>query len=177
MERPRELLTPMILLLAIVLLDQVTKILVVQYIPQLSDGGPMINVIGEFVRLIHARNLGIAFSMGDTLPGGIRTVLFIALPAGVLIALLIYYFRTDELTRLQRWAVAGIVGGGFGNLIDRVLRPEGVVDFVDVKIYGLFGMARWPTFNVADASVVVCGILLVVTMFVGEGARQHEQES
>jgi len=164
-------------LFVIVLLDQVTKTLVVQYIPQLSNGGPMINVIGDFVRLIHARNLGIAFSMGDTLPDGIRTVLFIALPAAVLVALLIYYFRTDELTRLQRWAVAGIVGGGLGNLIDRVLRPEGVVDFVDVKIYGLLGMARWPTFNVADASVVVCGILLVVTMFVGEGATQHEQES
>ena len=60
----------------------------------------------------------------------------------------------------------GIVGGGFGNLIDRFFRAEGVVDFIDVKFYGLFGMDRWPTFNVADSAVVVCGILLVISFFV-----------
>ena len=57
----------------------------------------------------------------------------------------------------------GIVGGGFGNLIDRCFRTEGVVDFIDVKFYGIFGMERWPTFNIADAAVVVCGILLIIS--------------
>ena len=60
-------------------------------------------------------------------------------------------------------SVCGIVGGGIGNLIDRFFRPEGVVDFIDVKFYGLFGMERWPTFNVADSAVVVCGILLIIS--------------
>ena len=59
--------------------------------------------------------------------------------------------------------VVGIIGGGIGNLIDRIFRAEGVVDFIDVKFYGLFGMERWPTFNVADSAVVVCGILLIVS--------------
>ena len=60
----------------------------------------------------------------------------------------------------------GIAGGGFGNLIDRFFRAEGVVDFIDVKFYGLFGMERWPTFNVADSAVVVCGILLIISFIV-----------
>jgi signal peptidase II len=60
--------------------------------------------------------------------------------------------------------VAGIIGGGVGNLIDRVFRPEGVVDFIDVRFFGLFGLDRWPTFNVADSSVVVCGALLAASI-------------
>ena len=67
---------------------------------------------------------------------------------------------------MQRWAICGIVGGGIGNLIDRFFRAEGVVDFIDVKFYGLFGFERWPTFNIADASVVVCGVLLVLSFVI-----------
>jgi signal peptidase II len=76
---------------------------------------------------------------------------------------IVVYMKSNDFTKLQRWAIAGIVGGGIGNLIDRIFRPEGVVDFIDVKFYGLFGMERWPTFNVADSAVVVCGILLIVS--------------
>lgn len=89
----------------------------------------------------------------------------ILVPLALMVALCIYYFLTDELSLVQRWALCGIVGGGLGNIIDRVFRPEGVVDFLSVKFYGLFGLERWPTFNVADSSVVVCAIILVVAGF------------
>ena len=69
--------------------------------------------------------------------------------------------------------MAGIIGGGFGNLIDRIFRPAGVVDFIDVRFYGIFGLERWPTFNVADASVVVAGILLIVS-FILEKDKENE---
>ncbi|WP_461252145.1 signal peptidase II, partial [Treponema sp. R8-4-B8] len=72
---------------------------------------------------------------------------------------------SDEFTPIQRWALAGIIGGGIGNIIDRIFRSDGVVDFISVNIYGLLGMQRWPTFNIADSSVVVGCILLLVTMF------------
>jgi signal peptidase II len=58
----------------------------------------------------------------------------------------------------------GILGGGLGNLADRIFRPAGVVDFIDVKFFGIFGFERWPTFNIADSAIVVCGILLLFTM-------------
>ena len=76
------------------------------------------------------------------------------------------YFRNKDFNQLQRWAIMGIVGGGLGNIIDRIFRSEGVIDFIDVKFYGLFGLQRWPTFNVADAAVVVCGILLFISFII-----------
>ena len=62
--------------------------------------------------------------------------------------------------------IIGIIGGGIGNIIDRFFRAEGVVDFIDVKFFGIFGLERWPTFNVADAAVVVCGIILIVSFLI-----------
>lgn len=57
-----------------------------------------------------------------------------------------------------------ILGGGVGNIIDRIFRPLGVVDFIDVRFYGLFGLERWPTFNIADSAIVVGGILLIISL-------------
>ena len=82
--------------------------------------------------------------------------------------ILVYYLRTNDLSRFQRWLLAAVFGGGLANMVDRVFRPRGVVDFVDVKFYGLFGMERYPTFNVADSSVVVAGLLLLVSFLAAE---------
>ena len=167
----REKLTPLILTVLVIVADQITKQLIVNTVEPIYENGFTIRVFGDVLRIIHARNPGIAFSMGQGLAPVWQSVLFTVIPVLVLGGLLYYYFRSEEFTHLQRWAIAGIVGGGTGNLIDRVFRSGGVVDFVDVKFYGLFGLERWPTFNVADASVVVCGILLVITIFF-EGGRQ-----
>lgn len=156
-------LLPLMLTLGIVMLDQITKALVVAAIPLRGIGAQF---GGDFLRIIHVRNPGIAFSLGAGSPDAIRFAVFIIVPLAVLAALLIYLLRGTGLSGLQRWVLAGILGGGLGNLVDRILRPEGVVDFVDVKFYGLFGLERWPTFNVADSSVVVCGILLAITLLV-----------
>ena len=174
----KELLKPFILTVAIIIADQITKAVIVAAVERLEYGGPTIEVLGQFFRIIHVRNLGIAFSIGRDLAPDVRRLLFILLPSIVVIALVISYFRTHDFTRLQRWAVAGIVGGGTGNIIDRLFRPAGVVDFLDVRFYGLFGLERWPTFNIADASVVVCGILLMASVFLQKEHRSpsHEQE-
>jgi len=171
----RKLLYPFILTAAILVLDQISKALIIRYVP-LYPSFPGYEVIGDFFRIIHTRNLGIAFSLGRTLPGTIRYTLFTFLPLAVMIIVIIYYFRVPDLNQLQRWALAGILGGGFGNIIDRFFRPEGVVDFLDFKFYGIFGLNRWPTFNIADSSVVVCGIILVISLIITEGRRQDEQK-
>jgi signal peptidase II len=77
-----------------------------------------------------------------------------------------YYFYSEEFNTLQRWAIAGILGGGLGNITDRIIRPDGVVDFISVKFYGFLGLERWPTFNIADSSVVICCILFLISIFV-----------
>lgn len=155
---------PLVLSLVIVVLDQVTKYFIVQSVPLFYETGFRIEVIGDFLRIIHARNLGIAFSIGDGLPFWARKVLFVSVPLVVLVIVFFGFYLDRETTRIQRWATAAVIGGGIGNLIDRIFRPLGVVDFIDVRFYGLFGLERWPTFNVADSSVVVGGVLLIITM-------------
>jgi signal peptidase II len=154
---------PLLLSAGIFGLDQLTKKLIVMFVEPYPY--EVIEVIGTFFRIIHVYNPGIAFSIGNGLSETIRGVLFAFIPLIVLIIILLVYFRSNELTRFQRWAVAGIVGGGLGNLFDRFFREKGVVDFLDFRFYGIFGFERWPTFNVADMSVLICGGLLVISFF------------
>jgi signal peptidase II len=153
-------LAPFWLTAAVVLLDQLTKAIVVAKIPLDSVG---FSAFGDFLWFARQANRGMAFSLFDELPEAWRLVFLVALPLLLVTGVLVYYFRSRELTLLQRWALCGIAGGGIGNVIDRIFRPEGVVDFISVKFYGLFGYNRWPTFNVADSSVVVCAILLAAS--------------
>lgn len=158
----RQRCLPFILTISVIVLDQVTKAVVVAKIPL---GTIAASYFGDFLQIWHVRNKAVAFSMGAGLPDGFRSILFLVVPTVVMVLLVwMLLSRKNQFTTLQRWALAGILGGGIGNLTDRFFRPDGVVDFVSVKFYGLFGLDRWPTFNVADSSVVVCGILLVVSL-------------
>lgn len=153
-------LLPFVLSFAVIILDQVTKILIVKNIQYGTIGAQF---FGDFLRIVHISNKGVAFSVGATWSQTIRQLLFSLLPLVVIGIVIAVYFRNDDFSTLQRWAIAGIVGGGLGNLIDRWFRKEGVVDFIDVKFFGIFGLERWPTFNVADSAVVVCGLLLIIS--------------
>lgn len=161
---------PLTLTMAIVSLDQIVKAVIVKKwpIPAGRNYEFITDVFNnDFLHIIHVRNKAIAFSMGQGIPESVKPVLFIVLPVLVLLGLLWYYLSADDFTAMQRWATAGILGGGIGNIVDRIFRPDGVVDFVSVKFYGIFGFERWPTFNVADSSVVVCCILLFITIIAG----------
>ena len=171
-ERPltrHQRIIPLVLIPVLVAADQITKLLIVRSIEPYTVGASFFDGI---LRIIHTRNTAIAFSIGRSLPLELRIALFTFIPLLLLVFLLVYYLKSDEFTLLQRWAVAGIIGGGTGNLIDRILRPSGVVDFIDVKIFGLFGMERWPPFNVADSSVVVAGILLLLSLLIERSGRE-----
>ncbi len=170
-------LLPISLAVLVVILDQVTKILVMKNIPLYTIGAQF---FGDFLRIIHVANTGVAFSVGATWSDTLRRLLFSLIPLIVIGIVVGIYFKNNTWTKVQRWAIMGIVGGGLGNLIDRFFRAEGVVDFIDVKFYGLFGLERWPTFNVADAAVVICGIMLIVSFiitYIKESKEQKSQES
>ena len=156
-------LWPISLAVLVIILDQITKILVIKNIPIYTIGAQF---FGDFIRIIHVANTGVAFSVGASWSETARRLLFSLIPLVVIGIVITIYFRNDSWTKLQRWAIMGIAGGGLGNLIDRFFRAEGVVDFIDIKFFGLFGLERWPTFNVADSAVVICGILLVISFIV-----------
>ena len=159
--KPR--LIPLVLAAAIIVIDQATKLLVTLIIPR----GRSVDVIDGFFRIIHVQNPAIAFSLGHNLAPGTQRTLFGFLPLAVIVLLFLYYlFTREKLTGFQRWTFAALLGGGLGNYVDRIFRPAGVVDFLDFRFYGILGMERWPTFNLADATVVVSGILLFVSFLV-----------
>lgn len=159
---------PLILSVVVILFDQITKNLVVKNIPLLTlwSEDSVIEILGKYIRFIHVRNNAIAFSLGHNFSQNARGILFAIVPFFIIIAVYVIYFRNNDFTKTQRWCVCGILGGGIGNLIDRFFRPEGVVDFIDCYFWGIFGMERWPTFNVADSAVVVCGLIFMITFFI-----------
>ena len=161
-------LLPLVVTGGVILVDQLTKMLAVRFLPY----GRPLPVIGEFLRLTYVTNPGIAFSIGSNLEGPGRVLLALVLPLAVLAALLYYFFFARDITPGQRWILASVLGGGLGNYLDRLFRKDGVVDFIDFKFYGIFGLTRWPTFNVADATVVVAGILLVLSLIIAEARRR-----
>ncbi|RKX86606.1 MAG: signal peptidase II [Spirochaetes bacterium] len=163
-------LIPLTLTLVIVLLDQLSKLIVMKVLPYAKP----VRVIGDFFRLTYVKNPAIGFSIGRSLPLTTQRVIFTALPIIVIVILLLFYFFTKELTKAQNWVFALIIGGGMGNMLDRIIRGDGVVDFLDVKFYGILGMQRWPTFNLADSSVVVGGITLLILFIISEARRKNE---
>jgi signal peptidase II len=170
----KEKLLPLSLTALIILADQIVKAIIVKIKPETGLIKDVFN--NDFLWIYHVRNKAIAFSLGEGFPDAVKPLLFIAVPILVLGFLLWYYFKSDDFTRLQRWAAAGILGGGIGNIIDRIARPDGVVDFISVKFYGLFGFERWPTFNIADSCVVVCCILLFVSILLTPSKSKKEAE-
>lgn len=154
-------LLPFTLTAGIISLDQISKWIITMTVHPWSVGP---SLFGDFFRIIRVYNPGIAFSIGGSLSNDIRGILFGLLPLIIIGIVLFIYFRSNDLSRFQRWCIAGIIGGGLGNLIDRFFRPEGVLDFLDFKFYGIFGLDRWPTFNIADSSVVICIILMLISL-------------
>jgi signal peptidase II len=139
-------------------LDQLTKYLVRANLA-LGDSWPA----EGFARITHGTNTGTIFGL---FPG--QTVLLTVLSFGA-IAFLFYFYRTHALpSPYLRFAIGLLLGGAFGNLIDR-LRMGTVTDFVDI--------GPWPIFNVADSSIVV-GIALMVTLSVfSTKAEKPEQKA
>ena len=173
----KERILPFSFSVFVILADQISKFLVEKYIPLRTI---KFSFFGDFLRIIHVTNTGAAFSMGDSMSAVKHMIVLCIIPLVLLIALIVFCIKSDDFSYFQRWLIAGIAGGGFGNLIDRFFRPNGVVDFIDVKFYNLFGLERWPTFNIADSFVLVCIIILAIsyikTMVEESKAKKQENQ-
>jgi len=155
---------PFLLAAAVILADQLSKLWIVQNIPA-YDWTQFRTILGEdFLRFIHVKNLGVALSIGQGSAPVIRLILFKIVPIPVMgyLAYLILNIEKEDLTSSFAWLLAGIMGGGIGNLIDRIFRSDGVVDWIDFKFYGILGWERFPTFNIADSAVFICAGLMMI---------------
>jgi signal peptidase II len=157
-------LGPLVAAVLIIVADQFTKAVVSATIPLNTVSWSWGN---DFFWLVHQRNIGVAFSMGNGLPEIVRKVLFIGIPLVILVGLAVYAWRDRSLTKMQRWGLGLILGGGLGNIIDRLFRPDGVVDFLSFRLYGFLGMERFATFNLADSAVTVGGAMIILSLLLG----------
>ncbi len=150
----RQRITNLILIGAVVvLLDQVTKYLVVQYLSQ------RVVIIPGFLDLVSVYNRGVAFGMFNSSQCIFRTTLLTVLSIAVFVILFFLYLFSKDMTRLSMVALSMIMGGAVGNVIDRI-RLGYVVDFIDAYVKS----AHWPAFNVADSAITVGAILLAIDL-------------
>uniref|UniRef100_A0A7V4G9L4 Lipoprotein signal peptidase n=1 Tax=Desulfobacca acetoxidans TaxID=60893 RepID=A0A7V4G9L4_9BACT len=144
------------LLVVGVALDQLTKVLMAEW---LTLGGQY-PVIKGFFNLVHIRNRGAAFGLLSNFSPEFAWVFFIATTTVVLAVVAYLWWRLSEDQTLALWGYSLIFTGAVGNLIDRVRLGE-VIDFIDLYL----GRYHWPAFNVADSLVCVGAGLLVVALF------------
>jgi signal peptidase II len=128
-------------------LDQATKLIIFAGV----EAGSSVAVIPGFFYLTPVRNPGMAWGLGQRL-GAVAPALLALVTAGV-IAVVVYLRAKAKVPSGRTWfdaALALILAGALGNLIDRIRPPFRVMDFLDFRIFGW----HYPTFNVADIYIV-----------------------
>ena len=145
----------MSIIIGIVILDQITKWVVLIKMPLYES----IPIIDNFFSLTHIHNTGGAFGLMANQSQLIRAILFLGLSTLSLGIIGYYYYKTPLQYTWLRVGLALIFAGAIGNLIDRFRIGE-VVDFLDFYI----GNYHWPAFNVADSSVSIGVVILLYHM-------------
>ncbi len=142
-------------------LDQLTKTLIIRYIPLYSSVEP-IPGLGRLLLFSHTQNSGAAFGIFQN-SGNIFMVIAILVGA----AIVYYVANSPHMPWLMRISLGLQLGGAMGNMWDRV-RHGAVTDFVDIGF--------WAIFNVADASIVI-GVLLLAYWLWQEDMKEQQSES
>jgi len=154
-----------IIILANIAADQVTKKMTRDRI----EYNETIEVIGEYLILTKVENEGAFLGMGSSLSPTMRKVLLLILPAAVMIALLVYLIRNKEITRMSMIALSFIVGGGIGNIYDRIVYGS-VTDMVFIDLQ----FAHTGIFNLADVSVMIGTGLILLEQFLPKKKEEPE---
>ncbi|MDO9227604.1 MAG: signal peptidase II [Pseudomonadota bacterium] len=154
MNAPRSGLVWLWLAAVVLVLDQATKLLVIDSLVAYIDVIPLTS----FFNLVHVHNSGAAFSLFADQPGWQRWF-FLAI-ASVASVVIIHLLRKTDNRPLFAIALALILGGAIGNVIDRVLYGH-VIDFLDFYL----GAWHFPAFNVADSAITVGAALLIWDSF------------
>jgi signal peptidase II len=141
-------------------LDQATKALLVRWL-ELHDFVPLVDGL---LSLSHVRNRGAAFGLLSDWDLPYQPLVLSVLSIAALLAITLYFVRLPATARLPRLALALVLGGAVGNLIDRV-RLGYVVDFIHVY----WRQHQWPDFNVADSTITVGVTLLVFDILRSSG--------
>ncbi|HWG51900.1 MAG TPA: signal peptidase II [Gemmatimonadaceae bacterium] len=143
------------ILIAVVIADRATKRAAVA---ALSPALVPHDIIGNTVRFTLSYNPAAVFGLSL---GPWSRIALIVITLVILAILLRMYAQAAARDRVLAVALGLLCGGALGNLLDRILSPTGVVDFIDVGV----GAVRFWTFNVADSGITVGAILLAIVLW------------
>jgi signal peptidase II len=149
----KKLKTLLLVLAACVGFDQITKYTARYYL----EGRGVYSYIGDTFRLVYSENTGAFLGLGSSLPENVRTFMFSGLVAIFLLAFLVYIIRSSSVSKTDVIASGLIIGGGFSNLVDRLVNNGAVMDFMNLGI----GSLRTGIFNVADMAIMLGALLLL----------------
>jgi signal peptidase II len=145
--------------------DQATKALARETL----SGRPPISLLGGVIHLEHAENLGAFMSLGARLPAQARFLLGVVFSGAMLIVALVFALRAHDISRAQLICLAFFIGGGIGNLIDRIWNNGAVTDFVMFSA----GPLRTGILNLADIGITFGAVAFMLLSFF---ERQGEAE-
>ncbi len=138
------------LVIAIIVLDQIIKYV----ISANMFVGESIPVIPQILHLTYILNAGAAFGILAN-----QRYFFIAIAAILVIIAIYFYPQIQRLSRTFQIAIAMLLAGAIGNMIDRIATGK-VVDYIDIRI--------WPIFNLADVAIVLgCIVIIYELLFTG----------
>lgn len=141
--------------LIIVLIDQITKILASLYLSS------SIRIIDKFLYLTYVENTGAAFGILSS-----NRLFIIIITLGILF-LIYHYMYSFKRNKRNNLAFGLLIGGIFGNLIDRIFKSY-VIDFIDIYLWGY----DFPVFNISDIAIVVGCILLFIAIIRKEDSNE-----
>ena len=144
----------------VVVLDQFTKWLAVEYLIPVGT----VPIIKNALHLTYVENPGAAFGMMQN-----SRWIFLLVSTVAIIAIIIYLIKFAPKNKLALLSLAFILGGGIGNMIDRVALGY-VVDFID------FRLINFAVFNVADSFVCVGAALLIIYVLFIDGKENKRSE-
>lgn len=127
---------------------------------RLRNLAPM-SFLGDTLRIQYAENPGAFLGWGGTLPDPVRFALLIVVNAALLAGVTGVLLARWNMDRAAFTALALILGGGLGNLIDRVFQNGLVIDFINLGL----GPVRTGIFNVADMAITLGSLLVMALSF------------
>lgn len=154
---------PFAVALAVILFDQVTKLIVERALGPIPAGESVapgrIDLLGGFIQIIFLINRGASFSILNNTSWGWLVFTVLAFAASVLI--IYWYVRSGTRDRWLQVAVGLVLGGAVGNLIDRIFEGGGVRDIITIPSIPLFRV-----FNAADSGIVIGMAIITITILV-----------
>ena len=147
----------------ILMLDQFIKILVNRYMTL----GSSIKIIPNFFSILYLKNTGAAFSILED-----NTPILVIISVVVIVLLDRSIKKEDNFTKIEELSLGIIMGGIFGNLIDRIIH-HGVIDYLSFKIFKY----SFPVFNLADMAIVIgVGLYLINLIINKQPTRRKRNE-